>query len=298
MRSQSPDSATCSKRESTAPSGLCSVTSASAMSAVPPTSTPFCHSNHTATSPRPACGATADGGNNRAATARSTASRSADRRQSPVNSPPTIGVVGDERLRRQLDVLGELRRRERARFERQHVVVAAQAAGDVLEVPGDAARGVEIQHAAVAYQHFDVLRQTHRRLLARRLRRALQSVAVLVVDQRELRAVEREPVGAELAARRQPEQQIDRFESDARAASRQKRRGIAGRAHANVAERELGPAPSPCGIELRVVELEAELGGHPRLDLVLVVRQLTDEHLEPADREHDEQHAAEQRVAA
>ena len=88
VRSQSPDSATCSKRESTAPSGLCSVTSASAMSAVPPTSTPFCHSNHTATSPRPACGATAEGGNNRAATARSTASRSADRRQSPVNSPP------------------------------------------------------------------------------------------------------------------------------------------------------------------------------------------------------------------
>ena len=51
----------------------------------------------------------ATAGTTRAATARSTASRSADTRQSPVNSRAGIGVGGDERLRRELDVLGELR---------------------------------------------------------------------------------------------------------------------------------------------------------------------------------------------
>ena len=117
---------------------------------------------------------------------------------------------------------------------------------------------------------------------ARLRRRTLQSIsAVLGAHERELRAVEREPFDAELAPSRQPPHGIERTETDERAARRQERRRVAGGARANVAECELGAAPAPRGVEPRVIERQPELRRHPRADLVLIVRQLAKEQLDP-----------------
>ena len=119
-----------SKRESTAPSELCNSTSASASSTVPLVTAPPCQSSHTATSPRPACGATAE----RREKARGNGDVDAVEigRQPPIARVARAGirlrVVGDEGLRRDLDVLRELRRRQPSGLDRQHLVVAAQAA--------------------------------------------------------------------------------------------------------------------------------------------------------------------------
>jgi hypothetical protein len=196
------------------------------------------------------------------------------------------GGVDDDGLRADFDAARELRRRQRFRLERQHLFVAAQARRDVLECPRDAARSVEIQHAAVTHEHVDVGRHLHGRLLAADRRRSLQTIgAVLVPDERELGAVEREPVDGDLAARREPPAEIEHVETDARAARGQERRLVAGRADAHVAERKLGAAPAPAAFEPRVVERQAELRRDPGLDLVLVGGQLPHEKREPAGAE-------------
>ena len=207
-------------------------------------------------------------------------------RHAPFAREFRAGGVVDDGLRADFDAARELRRRQRFRLERQHLFVAAQARSDVLERPRDTARRVEIEHAAVAHEHVDVGRHLHRRLLAADRRRALQTIgAVRVPDERELGAVEREPVDGDLAARREPPAEIDRVETDARAARGQERRFVAGRADTHVAERELGAAPAQAAFEPRIVERQAELGRDPGLDLVLVGRQLPHEKRKPAGAE-------------
>jgi hypothetical protein len=176
VRSQLPDNAIRSKRESTAPNELWKATSASASSTVPLLTAPPCQSSQIATS--------------RAGLGRDSRQRKA-RRNGDVDAveidgqPPIAGVlragicfrgVGDERLRGDLDAIRELRRRQPSGLDRQNLVVAAQAAVDVLERPRDAARGVEIQHAAVAHEHVDLGRHLHRDLLSAHGRRSLQAV--------------------------------------------------------------------------------------------------------------------------
>ena len=184
----------------------------------------------------------------------------------------------------------------RSGLDRQHLVVAAQAAADVLECPRDAARGVEIEHAAVAHEHVDVGRHLHQRLLAAHGRRSLQAVrALLGPDERELGAVERQPVdrGLSPVARRSTRSSVSKPTFALRAV----KNGVASpdRADADVAKRELRAAPAQSAVEPRVVEREPELGRDPGLNLVLVARQPAQQQLEPADAERDERDDRDQR---
>src|SRR6185503_8160815 len=126
--------------------------------------------------------------------------------------------------------------------------------------------------------------------------RALQPIRTFVVaHERELRAVEREPVDSGRAPAYERAQQLERRETDAGAARREERRAVADRANADVAERELGAAPTPRRLVAGVLEIELELGRDPRLQLALVARQLAHEQPPAADRDDGEHAGADQR---
>ena len=180
-------------------------------------------------------------------------------------------------LRGQRDSARELARRTRACLETQRAARATHARIDVLEAPGDVAARVEIEHAAFAHEHVHVRRHVEANVRGApgRRRRPLHPIsAVGRPHERELGALEREPVDADVALRGEQRDQPERTHADARGTRRHERLAAARGRDAHAAERELRSEPAPTRVHLREIERKAELAVHPSLQVVAIARDL------------------------
>ncbi len=167
-------------------------------------------------------------------------------------------AVTELALRRHRDPARDLARRPGLRLETQRAAVAPHARLDILEAPRDVAARVEVQHAAVADEHLHVRRHVEAEFIDARTRRrrALHAVrAVGGLHERELGAFEREAVDADVALSDEHGDQAERADTDARRTRLDEGLRAGRRRDARVAERELGPAPTPARIEVREAQL-------------------------------------------